>query len=197
MKLGGVTVATGLVAAQMLIGWFVFLHVPSLSVPPRPEPLSPPACILDGGRPLHTLLLTFCIPTDAKVATQDGADTSTHNIDIPRTAASLQIVTGGLIIAEEYVEEKDAPWVLGPPSEKPSTRPRKIVSVCQGFHVVDARWTRPDGLRARVLITLGAWAEYGWVRPSDAVLFDEVLDNRLCEGILPTRSRGNVTRELQ
>jgi len=186
MKVGNVIVLTGLLALQAFIGWFVFLYLPSLSFPPPPSPPSPPACILDGGRPLHTLLLTFCIPTDAQVVVTDGADTLTHVIGVPAAVGSLHVVTGGLIIAEEYAERKSIPWMKNR-SEEPPEKPSIIISVCDGFHVVDARWNRSDGLRARFVITLGVWAEYGWIRPADALLFDEILNKRLCEGIRSSR----------
>src|SRR5712671_5952432 len=111
MKVGVVVVSTGLLAVQVFIGWFVFLHLPSLSSPPRPSPPWPPACTLDGDRPLHTLLLTFCIPTDAQVTVADGADTLTQIIAVPKAVGSLHVVTGPLIIAEEYAEHRNIPML--------------------------------------------------------------------------------------
>jgi hypothetical protein len=182
MKVGIVIASAGFLVVQAFIGWLVFFALPSLSSPWPPSPPSPPACILDGGRPLHTLLLTFCIPTDAQVTLADGADALTHIIAVPKAVGLLHITTGPLIIAEEYAEHRDIPRRLSRSEEFPG-KPKIVVSVCKGFHVVDALWTRPDGFVARVVITLGAWSEYGWIRPADALLFDQILNKPPCEGV--------------
>jgi len=182
MKVGIIVISIGLLSLQTFIGWFVFLGLPSLSFPPLPSPPTSPACILDGGRPLHTLLLTFCISPDAEVTLEDGADTLTRKFVLPKATTPFHVVTGGLINAEDEAARGTLDWTFTP-SEEVLQKPRVAISVCHGFHVVDARWSRADGLRARVIMTLGVWAEYGWVSEADASLFDEILNRRRCDGI--------------